>query len=477
MTYRLIALFFIAVFYFIYFAKMLLQRQKGIVTDQIAKSKVHDMGFYIEAVMKIATIAAPITEVISIVYGRSMFTIMFRVIGTHLAFLGDLVFLMAVWTMKDSWRAGVAKTDTGKRNLVTNGIYKYSRNPAFLGFDLVYLGILLMFGNPVLCAVTVWAIVMFHLQILQEEKFLEEVYGESYSTYKEKTSRYAGLGKLTRPMENIGSDDANSTARHMSKAGIAFFKICLYIYFILGVWSVLYFFTCLAYGGGPKLSWVWIWILIAAFSFARVWMLKARLEGREKIKIPAALKWIYRVVFALCLGIFIVTEVRIIDAMTAKPQENLDYIIVLGAGLHGTEPSNPFKARIEKAAEYLNENEGTQAVASGGQGRHEAISEAEAAKRRLSDLYGIDESRIILEDQSADTEQNLKFSLEIIGDADASVGIVTNGFHELRAMSIAREVGYKNVYSVPARTLFPVGIHYCVREFFGMMEFYVKYKL
>lgn len=454
MTYRLIALFFLAVFYFIYFAKMLLQRKKGIVTDQIAKSKVHDRGFYIEAVMKIATIAAPITEVISIAYGRSMFTIMFRVIGMHLAFLGDLVFLMAVWTMKDSWRAGVARTDTGKRNLVTNGIYKYSRNPAFLGFDLVYLGILLMFGNPVLCAVTAWAILMFHLQILQEEKFLEEVYGEDYRTYKEKTSRYAGLGKLT-----------------------AFSKICLYIYFILGVWSVLYFFTCLAYGGGPKLSWVWIWILIAAFSFTRVWMLKARLQGREKIKIPAALKWIYRVVFALCLGIFIVTEVRIIGAMTAKPQENLDYIIVLGAGLRGTEPSNPFKARIEKAAEYLNENEGTQAVASGGQGRHEAISEAEAAKRRLSDLYGIDESRIILEDQSADTEQNLKFSLEIIGDADASVGIVTNGFHELRAMSIAREVGYKNVYSVPARTLFPVGIHYCVREFFGMMEFYVKYKL
>lgn len=454
MTYRLIALFFIAVFYFIYFAKMLLQRQKGIVTDQIAKSKVHDRGFYIEAVMKIATIAAPITEVISIAYGRSMFTIMFRVIGMHLAFLGNLVFLMAVWTMKDSWRAGVAKTDTDKRDLVTAGIYKYSRNPAFLGFDLVYLGILLMFGNPVLCAVTAWAIVMFHLQILQEEKFLEEVYGEDYRTYKEKTSRYAGLGKLT-----------------------AFSQICLYIYFILGVWSVLYFFTCLAYGGGPKLSWVWIWILIAAFSFARVWMLKARLEGREKIKVPTALKWIYRVVFALCLGIFIVTEVRIIGAMTAKPQENLDYIIVLGAGLRGTEPSNPFKARIEKAAEYLNENEGTQAVASGGQGRHEAISEAEAAKRRLSDLYGIDESRIILENQSADTEQNLKFSLEIIGDADASVGIVTNGFHELRAMSIAREVGYKNVYSVPARTLFPVGIHYCVREFFGMMEFYVKYKL
>ena len=65
-------------------------------------------------------------------------------------------------------------------------------------------------------------------------------------------------------------------------------------------------------------------------------------------------------------------------------------------------------------------------------------------------------------------------SLVIIGDEDAYVGIISNGFHEYRAMSIARNVGYNNVHSVPAVTLFPVGIHYTVREFFGMVEFYVN---
>ena len=89
----------------------------------------------------------------------------------------------------------------------------------------------------------------------------------------------------------------------------------------------------------------------------------------------------------------------------------------------------------------------------------------------------MNESRIILEDKSTDTEENLKNSLVIIGDEDAYVGIISNGFHEYRAMSIARNVGYNNVHSVPAVTLFPVGIHYTVREFFGMVEFYVKYKL
>lgn len=456
MTYRLIALFFIAVFYLIYFTKMLIQRRKGIVTDQIAKSKVHDKSYYIELFMKVATCLIVVTEVASIIYGHSMCTIMFRIIGMYLAFLGDLVFFLATWTMKDSWRAGVARDDEEKRDLITAGIYKYSRNPAFLGFDLVYVGILLMFGNPVLLVITIWAIVMLHLQILQEEKYLEEIYGESYKEYKNRTSRYAGLGKITES---------------------GFTKICLYIYFVLGVWSVFYFFTCLAYGGGFSLSWVWIWVLLAVFSFARVWVLKARLSGQEKIKLPSIIKWSYRVVFAICLMIFVVTEVRIIGAMTTRSQKDLDYIVVLGAGLHGTEPSNPYKARLKRAAEYLKENEGTVAVLSGGQGSDEAISEALAAKNVLVDQYGIDESRLILEEKSRDTEQNLKYSLEIIGDPDACVGIVTNGFHELRAMSIAGEVGYENVYSVPAQTLFPVGIHYCVREFFGMVEFWIKYRL
>ena len=449
-TYRAIALFFLAVFYFIYFAKMLIQHRKGIVTNQIAKSKVHDKSYYIEVVMKIATWMVLIVEVASIVVGIARLPIMFRVIGMYFAFLGDLIFLTATWTMRDSWRAGVARDDHGKRDLVTNGIYKYSRNPAFLAFDFVYIGIMLMFCNFVLVLVTIWAIVMLHLQILQEEKYLEEIHGQAYKEYKNAVSRYAGLGALTAS------------------------KLIMYVYFVLGVWSVLYYFTCLAYGGGLKLSWVWIWLLIAAFSFARVLMLKARIDGREKIKLPAIIKWVYWVVFAACLLFFVVTEVRIIGAMNAKPQEDLDYIIVLGAGLHGTTPSNPFKARIQKAAEYLEENEGTTCVASGGQGIHENISEAQAVLNTLSEQYGIPADRIVLEEKSSDTEENLKFSLEVIGDPDASVGIVTNGFHELRAMSIAKRTGYKNVYSVPARTLFPVGIHYCVREFFGMVEFYLK---
>ncbi len=50
--------------------------------------------------------------------------------------------------------------------LVTNGIYQISRNPAFLGFDLLYIGTLLMFFNWILCFLTVFAVIMYHLQIV-----------------------------------------------------------------------------------------------------------------------------------------------------------------------------------------------------------------------------------------------------------------------------------------------------------------------
>ena len=92
--------------------------------------------------------------------------------------------------MKDSWRAGIPKKD--KTALVTDGIYRYSRNPAFLGFDLQYIGVLLMFCNLLTGMFTTFAIVMLHLQILQEERYLTAAFGEEYLTYRHQVFRYLG---------------------------------------------------------------------------------------------------------------------------------------------------------------------------------------------------------------------------------------------------------------------------------------------
>ena len=103
---------------------------------------------------------------------------------------GTFLFALSVITMKDSWRAGLAEND--ETEMITNGIYALSRNPAFLGFDCVYVGFVLMFFNVPLLLFSVFAMVMLHLQILQEEQYLIRVFGDTYLHYKSKVCRYFG---------------------------------------------------------------------------------------------------------------------------------------------------------------------------------------------------------------------------------------------------------------------------------------------
>lgn len=190
MIYRICAIMILICFYSIYIGKMLIQKKKGIHTDQIAKGKKSNNIFIIELLMKIATYAIVFIEIISIIGDWSLLTEGAKFDGILLGIIGNVIFAVAVVTMKDSWRAGIPVDE--KTSIITKGIYGYSRNPAFLGFDFVYIGILLMYFNIVLLIFTIYAIVMLHLQILQEEKFLAKVFGQAYIEYKSKVMRYLG---------------------------------------------------------------------------------------------------------------------------------------------------------------------------------------------------------------------------------------------------------------------------------------------
>ena len=189
-VYQVLALALLAVFYGCYFGKMLRQKRQGIRTDQIGRGKT---GFVrrVEITMKIATILTPVAELVSIFCNASAFPAWVRMIGAAIAALGTAAFIASVVTMRDSWRAGVSPTD--KTELVTRGVYQISRNPAFLGFDLVYLGVALMFANWPLWLVSCFAAAMFHLQIVNvEEDFLIESFGEQYLDYRRHVNRYFG---------------------------------------------------------------------------------------------------------------------------------------------------------------------------------------------------------------------------------------------------------------------------------------------
>ena len=190
MSLKIITLSLIAIFYVCYFAKMISQRKQGIKTDQLGKGKVGFVKF-IEITLKIATYLLPIAQVFSIIFYNGTAHIALRIVGVVITALGVVAFILSVLQMKDNWRAGVAKED--KTSLVTNGIYSISRNPAFLGFGLMYIGILFAFFNVYLCFATAFALVFFHLQIVNvEEDFLVEAFGNEYIAYRKKVCRYIG---------------------------------------------------------------------------------------------------------------------------------------------------------------------------------------------------------------------------------------------------------------------------------------------
>lgn len=189
LPYALPALLVLAVFYGIYFAKVLAQKRRGIRTRQIGRRKEKSIHT-VEVLMSIATLGAPMAQLTSIAFGWSHLPANARFTGFLMGLLGDGIFLLSVLCMKDSWRAGIPDKD--RTELVTTGIYRYSRNPAFLGFDLMYAGVLLLYGNLLTLGFSVFAMVMLHLQILQEERYLVHAFGAPYQAYCRQVFRYLG---------------------------------------------------------------------------------------------------------------------------------------------------------------------------------------------------------------------------------------------------------------------------------------------
>ena len=190
MGWQLAALCLLALFYAVYLGKMLSQKRKGIQTDQIGRGKKSAKLLLTEHLMKLATYGVLAVQLVSIFWGTTVFTPAIRMVGLGITLVGDLLFGASVMTMRDNWRAGIPEEK--QTELVTGGIYRFSRNPAFLAFDLTYIGSLMAFFNPLLAVFSLFAAVMLHLQILQEEDFMESRFGSAYLEYKQRAGRYWG---------------------------------------------------------------------------------------------------------------------------------------------------------------------------------------------------------------------------------------------------------------------------------------------
>lgn len=173
----------------------------------------------------------------------------------------------------------------------------------------------------------------------------------------------------------------------------------------------------------------------------------------------------------LIVGIaaFVIAEGCIFAHYRDRGRPDLDYIIVLGAQMKPAGPSAVLKFRLDAAYEYLTENENTICVVSGGQGPNEPCTEAQGMYDYLVEK-GIAPERILMEDKSTDTSENIAFSAEIIGRTDKDVGIVTNNFHVFRGMMLARHAGFEDACGISARSNIYFQPNNLVREFFGIMK-------
>jgi uncharacterized SAM-binding protein YcdF (DUF218 family) len=254
----------------------------------------------------------------------------------------------------------------------------------------------------------------------------------------------------------------------MKKSAVIFNR--LYLWF--GLLCILFYLVCgITVRFGQSL--LFAWPLLGAFCIGRWWLWKRAWAKGEKHPFPNWLLTVIRIVLIACIAFFAFVEYFVLSAAFSRPEPELDAIIVLGARVNEDGPSGSLNERIQAAAEYLRANPDAIAVASGGQGDDEPMSEAQCIRDHLVAL-GVDPERILVEDTSTSTLENLSNSFALLRGRAVRVGLVTNDFHIFRALCVGRKLGGFELSPVPARSRVSGFVHYAMREFFAICVSYLQ---
>ncbi|HFI0626270.1 TPA: YdcF family protein [Streptococcus suis] len=142
----------------------------------------------------------------------------------------------------------------------------------------------------------------------------------------------------------------------------------------------------------------------------------------------------------------------------------LDYVVVLGAGLIGDKITPLLASRIDKGIAIYQKQPGCKLIMSGGQGPDEIIAEGQAMANYVLEK-GVPAEDILIENQSTNTEENLKFSYALMKPG-SRFALVTNYYHVFRALLLARKLKIKCI-GYGARTKFYFSLNAFIREFVG----------
>lgn len=191
---NVLSLILFLIFLISYTVKLIiLYKKSGIHANLLAKGNKGDLIDFTETLVKIFSFIWGIvwfSESIASVQIHLLFKEFFHTgyIGLVITTIGLFFFILAMISMKTSWRVGIDKETTSK--LITNGLYRYSRNPAFVGFYLMFIGLFFTFPNILTLATAAINIFSIHKLILQEEQHLQTVFDKEYIDYKKTTPRY-----------------------------------------------------------------------------------------------------------------------------------------------------------------------------------------------------------------------------------------------------------------------------------------------
>lgn len=192
----------------------------------------------------------------------------------------------------------------------------------------------------------------------------------------------------------------------------------------------------------------------------------------SKVKRKSRLKRILSILLLFAIIQFAVVEGLLVSSGKSDAETRTDYLIVLGAGINGETPSLALQKRLVAATGYLKKYPDVHVVVSGGQGRGEDITEAEAMRRFLVS-NGIDESRILLESRSTSTMENFKFSKQLMeqktGKPVTEITYITNSFHILRSKLLAGRNGLE-AHAISCETPIQVIVQMYFREYLALFK-------
>lgn len=246
--------------------------------------------------------------------------------------------------------------------------------------------------------------------------------------------------------------------------------------FSLGIFGILDTVLLLLLNGGVNLGTILPGVAGGLLIFAV--LIKSFLQ-KFMLRLGNTRPWFLKVrkcvISLLLIGLisFLVVEGEIICNSRPDPVVEVNYLIILGAGLNGEQLSWTLWERMQKGLEFLEGHPKVKVVLSGGQGPGEEISEAEGMRRFLVD-HGISDERILKEDQSTSTMENLRFSKELLirqsnFENSERVAVITNDFHIFRTKILARRNGISPV-GIPSPTPWYLVPNVYLREYFAVVK-------